>query len=349
MSESNQELGRPKNTELSRRDLFRTAGMAAGGALLLGLPKFLSGGASEAEAALAPRPLGSTNVALELDGQYACSVRSAAGGNAFAELVMENLGPEYIQRKRPGQVRFEDILIEIPLGEESKLLGSWVEDFLNKSATPRNGAITYADFNLNEFKRLEFSNAVLTEVALPAADATEGKSAALLTLRITPQSTRLAGSSGKKAQGALGTKQKAVVSGNFRFNVQGLENACARISKVQGIAAKRAKTVETVGQPRLRENTLGILDCSLVSIFLPETDAGPFYTWFDETILKGKANGERGGLLEWLDPTLKNVLASAQLGGLGILRFAPEPVKAGGDKISLVQVDMYCETINLTL
>ncbi|HEX7767471.1 MAG TPA: hypothetical protein VF443_12210, partial [Nitrospira sp.] len=263
--------------------------------------------------------------------------------------VAEGLGPENIQRKRPGQVKFEDILIEVPLGEESKLLGGWIIDFLTKASIPRNGAITYADFNMNEFKRLEFSNAVLTEVAFPSADATEGKSAALLTLRITPQSTRLAGPSGKKAQGALGTKQKAVISGNFRFNVQGLENACARISKVQGIAAKRTKAVETVGQQRLRENTLGALDCSLVSIFLPEADAGPFYVWFDETILKGKANGERGGLLEWLDLTLKNVLVSAQLGGLGILRFAPEPVKVGVEKIGLVQVDLYCETINLTL
>jgi len=349
MSETNHESLHPKNTGLSRRDLFRTVGMAAGGAMLLGLPKFLGGGLTAAEAAIKPGALGSANLALELEGKYACSVRSVAGGNAFAELVMENLGPDSIQRKRPGQVRFEDILIEVPLGEDSKLLGGWVADFLTKSSTPINGAITYADFNMNETKRLDFFNAVLTEVAFPAADATEGKSAAFLTLRITPQSTRLAGPSGKKVQGALGSKQKAVIAGNFRFNVQGLESACTRIFKVQGIAAKRMKAVEAVGQQRLPEVRLGALDCSLISVFLPETDAGPFYAWFDDTILKGKASGERGGLLEWLDPTLKNVLASAQLGGLGILRFAPEPVKVGMEKIGLVQVDLYCETINLTL
>ncbi|HEX7767856.1 MAG TPA: hypothetical protein VF443_14160, partial [Nitrospira sp.] len=76
MSESNRESLHPRNTGLSRRDLFRTAGMAAGGAILLGLPKFLGGGVREAEAALAVRTLGPINVALELEGQYACSVRS---------------------------------------------------------------------------------------------------------------------------------------------------------------------------------------------------------------------------------------------------------------------------------
>ena len=37
--------------DLTRRDLFRTVGLATGGAMLLGLPKFLGGWTSEAEAA----------------------------------------------------------------------------------------------------------------------------------------------------------------------------------------------------------------------------------------------------------------------------------------------------------
>lgn len=349
MSESNQESLSPKNTGLSRRDLFRTAGLATGGALLLGLPKFLGGCVSDAEAALSKGALPLASMALELDGQYGGTVKSAEGGNAFVELLVEAPGPENIQRKRPGAVRFEDILIEVPLGEDSKLLAGWITDFLTKGSMPRNGAITYADFNMNETKRLDFSNAVLTEVSLPVADAAAGKAAATLTLRIAPQSTRLAGPSGKKSQGALGTKQKAVISGNFRFNVQGLEKSCGRITKVQGLAAKRPRPVEAVGQQRLPEIKLGPLDCSLVSIFLPEAEASPFYTWFNDTSATGKSGGERAGLLEWLDPTLSSVLASAQLGGLGILRYAPEPVKAGGERGGLVQVDMYCETINLAL
>ena len=334
---------------LSRRDLFRTAGLAAGGALLLGLPNFLRGGVSDAEAALAPRVLGSGNLALELDGQYVCSVRSAEGGNAFAELVVETLGPDNLQRKRPGPVRFEDILIEVPAGEESKLLGGWINEFLAKSTSaPRNGAIIYTDFNMNETKRLDFFNAVLAEVSLPVMEAAANKNPLALMLRIIPQSTRLAGPSGKKPQGALGIKQKMVISGNFRFNIQGLENACTRITKIQGIAAKRAKPVDAVGQQRLQEIKIGPLDCSVVSIFLPEADAGPFYAWLDDTIMKGKPT-ERAALLEWLDPTLKTVLASAQLGGLGILRYAPEPVKLGAERIGPVQVDLYCETMNLSL
>jgi hypothetical protein len=41
-----------------------------------------------------------------------------------------------------------------------------------------------------------------------------------------------------------------VLAGNFRFNVQGLENACGRISKVESITAKRAVLRAETGQFR---------------------------------------------------------------------------------------------------
>ncbi len=336
---------------LSRRDLFRTAGMAAGGAMLLGLPTLLSGLASPAEAAIKSTAFVRNNTALELDGQFAGFLTTVDGGGVFADVIAEVIGQDMIQRKRPGPVRFEDIVIEIPLSSVDKVLAGWISDTLGKSSVQKNGAVLYADMNFNEVKRLEFSGALLSEIVLPEADAAEGKTQALLTLRLTPQSTRLAGGKGKLA-GPTNAKAKQITAGNFRFNVQGLEKACGRIMSVDAISAKRALLSQSPGQDAFRQQSKvhGPLDCSLVRITLPESDAGAFYAWFDETVIKGKPNGERAGLLEWLDPTLKNVVASVQLGGLGIVRYEPDPIKSGTEqKVGLVEVDMYCETINLTL
>jgi hypothetical protein len=329
--------------DLSRRDLFRTVGLATGGAMLLGLPTFLGGWASEAEAACAPGL-----ASLELDGIFVCSLNSVDGGNAFADVVPEAVGPDMIQRKRPGPVRFEDIMIRIALAGVATPLSNWITDMLVKSPAPKNGAIVYADPSYNEVKRLEFFNAMLTEVTVLPADAKAGLSPALLILRITPQTTRLTGSTGKKLTSTLGgSTPKSLRSSNFRFNVQGLEKACKGVSKVDSIVARRPFTVPIPGQDKFLQPAL---DCSIVRITLPETDAGPFYTWFDESVVKGKTAGERAGVLEWLDPIMTTVLGSLQLGGLGIVRYAPEPISAGSDKpIGLVQVDMYCETINLTI
>lgn len=331
----------------SRRDLFRTAGLAAGGAILLGLPKFLGSLAAEANAA-DTRSFTANSLFLELEGQPAGIVRAVEGGAAAADVLQDLTTPDGIARKRPGPVRFEDIVIDVPLGDDSKPLSAWITEMLSKTPGLRNGAIVYTDLNHNEVKRLEFFKAVLTEVSLPTADAKESKTSAVLTLRITPQSIRLAGGSGKPAKVSIGTKSKVTLSSNFRFNVQGLEKACGRISKVERITARRGNPTTATEQIRTQKGP-GLLDCSNISIHLPEADAGPFYAWFDQTVVQGNTGGERAGLLEWLDPTMKVVVAKVQLGGLGIIRYAPEAIKAGSsEKVGLVQVGMYCETMNLT-
>jgi hypothetical protein len=195
-------------------------------------------------------------------------------------------------------------------------------------------------------KRLEFAGGALSEITVPSADATN-KTAPSLSLRITPQNTRLVGGTGKSSQAILGAKQKNVLGSNFRFNVQGLEAACKRMTRVSPLVTRRF-TPAAVGELRVPQAPLGPWDCTPVSIFMPEADAGPFYAWFEKTA-KGGGVDERAGLLEWMDPTLTTVLTSVQLGGLGIVRYAPVPTKANAETLALVQVDMYCETMNLKL
>jgi hypothetical protein len=205
--------------------------------------------------------------------------------------------------------------------------------------------------SFNTIKRLEFSGAFLSEIVLPDADAAEGKNPALLTLRLTPQSTQLSGGKGKLAAGT-NAKAKQIIASNFRFNVQGLEQACGRIMSVDAISVKRTPAGQAAGREtaRIQSKGLGPIEYSLVRITLPEADAGPFYAWFDEMVIKGKTTTERAGLLEWLDLSLRNVMSSVQLGGLGIVRYKPDPIQSGTEqKVGLVAVDMYCETINLTL
>lgn len=351
MSDSGEKLPDHHSSGVSRRDLFRTAGFAAVGAMLLGLPTCLSGLVSPVEAALKGTARLRNNIALELDGQFAGFLATVDGGGIFANVIMEAIAQDAIQRKRPGPVRYEDIEIEILLGSVDKALAAWISDTLGKSPAQKNGAIIYVDLNFNEVKRLEFSGAVLSEIALPEADASDGKTPALLKLRLTPQSTRLTGGKGKLAAGA-NTKTRPITAGTFRFNVQGLEKACSRIGRVKTISAKRTMLAQPQGGEAFRQvaRTPGSLECSHVSITLPEPDAGAFYAWFDETVIKGKPNGERAGLLEWLDPTMKNVVASVQLGGLGIVRYEPDPIESGGEqKIDLVEVDMYCEAFTTIL
>lgn len=350
MSELAQAPSEQSNKGLSRRDLFRTAGLATGGAMLLGLPNFLTGWTGTAEAALQDRSYATTTLALELDGQFAGLLRTMSGGGLFTDIIPEGTGQDMVQRKRPGPVRFEDIVLEVNLGSIDKPLSSWVTDTLTKSSMPppKNGAIVYGDMNGNQVKRLEFTGAVLTEVLVSDCVAAEGKTPLSLRLRLIPQSTVLTGGKGKMPS-MLGAKGKQILASNFRFNVQGLEAASPGIMKVQGMGATRMAGQKTLPDGKLQQPGVlpGTLDCSLVRIAVREQDAGPFYKWFNDMVVGGNPNAQRGGLLEWLDPTLKNVVASVQLGGLGIVRYSATKAEVGKEALSAVEIDMYCETMNL--
>jgi hypothetical protein len=347
---SDQSSNNQWHPNLSRRDLFRTAGVVAGGAALLRLPKFIGNWMGEAEAAMPKRSFASlSHLALELEGQPASLLESVEGGNAFTEVLLEPPGPDLIQRKRPGPVKFEDIVIQVPLGGNPKLLTNWITETLTKGPIPRNGALLYADFNNTEIRRLEFFNALLTEVSFPALDGAS-KDAASITLRITPQTTHLSGGKGKALQ-APGNKSKPALRSNFRFNVQGLENACKNIFQVDSIVAKRPMAKLAAGQEKFRQpgSGSGVLGCSTVNLTLPVADAGPFYNWFDDVALKGNPAGERAGLLEWLSGDLNTVMGALLFGGLGIVRIVHDSTEANSDKIQTIHVEMYCETMVLNI
>jgi hypothetical protein len=97
---------------------------------------------------------------------------------------------------------------------------------------------------------------------------------------------------------------------------------------------------------------VGTANVQPIKIFLPEYRAAPFYKWFDSFILRGGAaagEAELPGLLEWLSTDLTTVVASAQLINLGIVRYAPEPYLLGAEKAALVQVELYCERMSISL
>ena len=214
----------------------------------------------------------------------------------------------------------------------------------------KNGAVLMLDFDFKERSRMTFQQALITEIIFPALDGAS-KDAAKMTIKIAPESTRLMGS----APSATGiakpdlSKTKAWHTSNFRLRIQGLEDACTRINKIESLVVKQL--IQNVSSAEKRTQLLpGPLEFSNLVITLPEADAGPIYAWYDDFVIKGNQGDakERQGVLELLDPTLKEVLLTVTLHHLGIFNFAPEKMEAGSENIRRVKVEMYCEAIQLT-
>jgi hypothetical protein len=333
--------------KFSRRTLMQRMGLSGSGLLVLGSSGLLQPSSVLAAISQGNLAFGGT-VALELDGATTW-VRAFEGGNAVADVLAEQVGAEQMLARRPGAVNYEDMLLKLPL-EVAPTFASWIQESLSKGPTARSGAMVFFDINRVEWKRLEFSNAIISEIALPTCDAGVSQSPQL-TVRLTPEATRWLGGSTTAAPLAIGKSLKA--SPNFRLNIKGLEGATQFVSKIEGIGVKRLTQSGAVGQLKLKQLQVGALDVQPIKLALAESKAAPFYSWFESFVIKGRgATGEdeRPGLVEWLSATGGTVVASVQLQNLGIVRYAPEPYNSSGaDKAPSVQVELYCERLTVSL
>lgn len=100
----------------------------------------------------------------------------------------------------------------------SKPMYDWIKASMDRAGTGgrKDGAIIYADFNHKELSRIEFQNALVAEVQMPALDGASA-AAAKMTVTIRPESTSRSFAHAKSSIDAR--KQKAWLCSNFRVEL----------------------------------------------------------------------------------------------------------------------------------
>lgn len=329
----------------SRRNFLKFAALLAGSVGLQGLPRLND----PASAAVQNKGYAASRIALELDGILLDFIKSSEGGFARADVVQEKLSQSQLPKKHLANLKYSDIVIQCdPIMPDP--LRQWVTGFLAINAQRKNGAIVTADFDYKERSRLEFFNALISEVTIPACDASS-KDSGQLTVKLAPDYTRPVAGKGTVLPATLGgvRQQKAWLPANFRLQIQGLEAACTRINKIEALTIKQKIAENAIGEIRDYQKEPASLEFPNLVITLPEADAGPFFQWFDDFVIKGNMGDdrERAGFLELLSPDLKTVLLRVNFSHLGIFSFSPMKQEANAESIKGVKVEMYCEQITL--
>jgi hypothetical protein len=278
---------------------------------------------------------------LELAGLAAGYLDSWEGGNATSDVVVEKVGPDQIAHKHIAGVKYEDIAFNCGAGM-SKDLYEWIKAMIDRKFTRQNGAMVTSDFNFKEVARLNFFNALMTEVGFPALDASS-KDPAMFSIRVTPEYTRRQKGSG--TSGHKGQVQKRWPSSSFRLQIDKLD--CTRVNKIEALTMKQQVVAHSAGASRDYQTEPSHLEISNLAVTLLEANAEAFYNWHESFVIKGN-NGpdeERSGTLEFLAPDLKEVLFTLELKNLGIFRLTPEKVEAGSENIRRVKAEMYCQEV----
>lgn len=328
----------------SRREFLTKTALLTGGILAFGLP-LPSRQSQSALAAPKPQSAGIRYV-LDLEGQIAGPIASLESGFIAGQVSAQPLSQIPYPKKHLSTIIYEDIAIQCG-NNMSPSLYHWIQQALEGNLPQKAGAILTTDLSNQLLDRKIFPNAVLTEVAFPTLDRSANTP---VSLGIKIQPTQLSYQSGGGQIPFPSTnKPQAWLASNFRITIEGLEQACAHVVRVESLIWQQQVSQGQIGDRRSAGPTPGPIHTPNLILTLPQAQAGPFTQWFYQFVVQGQASDseERSGVLECLAPDQQTPLFALHFDHLGIFRMSPVPTSST-NPVPLVKVEMYCEAIHLT-
>ena len=282
--------------------------------------------------------------ALDLAGSMSGWIHSVDGAAIKAEVITEKTGGTHVHHKHIGGVSYEDISVTMGTSM-SKTFYDWVQASVDlQYKRIDNGAIISADFNGKEMGRINFFNALITELGFPAVDSTS-KDAAKMSVKFTPEYLRHIRKPGAAISGPLGKgEQKRWSAANFRLELQNADKACKWVNKFEALTVKQKVVKSQVGELRDYQIEAANLERPNLVFTCSDAHADELYQWHEDFVIKGNCtqDKERVGALHYLGSDLKE-LFTLEFSGLGIFSLTPEKHEAGSESIKRCKVELYCE------
>ncbi len=204
-----------------------------------------------------------------------------------------------------------------------------------------SGQIITTDYNDKQVRQIDFVNAVVTGFEMPALDA-EATTFAEGKLSLRPESQR-SHRSEDGASLALSTRslQKKWLPSNFRLTIDGLDDACKRVNKIEALTIKQKSVNASVGIQRSASRAPSMWEPTALVFTIPEPDAKGFYEWIQASVRAGaSANQRRTAVVELLAADRKTVLVTLKGSEARIAAVTPAPLSTAGENIRRVKVEM---------
>jgi hypothetical protein len=273
--------------------------------------------------------------ALDLDGVKCGLIQKVEGGDVEGEVTNLPIG----------HVKYNDFTVQMGLSM-GQPLKDWIEASLNMNYMRKSGELKTADFTRKVRDIRVFEDALLTEIGFPGLDGSS-KDPAFMSLTFSPWIVRNKKGDGSKIEDPADMEQKMWTPSNFRLTIEGLEEACVKVQKVEAITIKQAVVRDHSAQVRDDRQEPRQVGFPNLKLTLREADAEKFFAWHKDFVINGN-NGEekhKSGSLEYLNQNRQKVLLTLEFSGLGISRISAQPLANNEDKIASVTVELYGENI----
>jgi len=278
------------------------------------------------------------NYFFNLQGVKCGFLKAVDGGDISAEVIEEKLGPEYFVKKHIGQPKYEDVELTFGFGLVQDVY-EWIAASWKQNYARKDGSIVVTDATLQAKSERQFFHALISEVTIPALDASS-KDAAYFTLKFSPEYTREVKAAGKLIM-PKPSPQKQFLPSNFRLEIDGLD--CSKVSRIDSFTVTQAIVTDPIGDAHDVPAEPGKLDFPNLRVTLAAAGAATWSAWFEDFVLKGNndESAEKGGAIVFLAPDLKQELGRIELHNVGIFALR-HPVPAA-EAVSRVVAELYCE------
>jgi hypothetical protein len=293
--------------------------------------------AGSTSGAVASKGYSVSHFAISIDGGSAGFLKSFSGGEARAEVVSERLGTGDIAKKHLANVSYTPIVVQSPVSAAGPL----IERAFAAGDKRFSGDLLTADLNYKVVSKRSFQDAFVTEFSLGELDGREGKSAALVTVKIQPESTKRTQGGGETLGGPTGSKQKNALASNFRLSLGKLPTT--RVIRVAPITVSRSVVPAASGELRRVEKQPTQMNHGDLVIDVSATDAREYYEYLESFVVRGEATDDKEmtARLELLDATMQQVLFAMEAKGVGIYHI--EEFAGEGDTMSYIRCRFYVE------
>lgn len=291
------------------------------------------------------RQYATSGLFLELAGHVVARLLAAGGGNAEATIVLDTSsgGPD----KRVTSITYGDIAFQLDPGDVDETLMTWLQDFTAPSSVPalQDGALLVADYQHRVGERLEFQEAAIVEVRLPAVDGAS-RDPVFMTVRIRPARTT-------HRAGSLDTVKppsspRTASASEFAFELE--PRRTGRVTQASSLTLRRSVASSDPGGDRAPD-VRGVLEVSDLKLAIATADRDDWVRWYEEFLVHGR-NGddqELSGSLTLLTRNARDEILRMELGGVGLRGFGllgplPGGLSTGDETFD---VSLYVEDVTL--
>ncbi len=293
-----------------------------------------------------PRAYAAAHFALELDGKKNVGMfRGIEGGGVKADVMTYQNGANYERWRQLGKQKYEDIKLQVGMSMSAPFY-AWIEKFFTGIPERKNGAIVAADFYYKERARRTFTDALIKELTFPKMQA-DDKNAAYMSIALAVEDIVFSVGDGQTLGQQPGMEeQKSWKSNNFKFHLDGLEDACKRVTKVDAFTIKQNILEHNIGGRQHPIKVPSGVEFPNLVFYVPEADAGPILDHFNDYAMNTERTQDNGvgqtGSLVTFDNG-KTETFTLEFYGAEIFSAAPEKSDATSEEVKLVKFEMYTE------